>query len=491
MLRPIDRSRHWRPGRGTWWLACSCLLGAALTGPGALADDRPNVLLVIADDWGHPNAGAYGDRAVRTPNFDRLAAEGVRFERSYCASPSCTPSRGGLLTGQAIHRLEAGGNLWSALAARFKGYPDYLEAAGYVVGLTGKGWGPGSLEGTGRTRNPAGPNFKSFAAFLETVPADRPFCYWYGSTDPHRPYAAGSGRTAGLDPAGVRIPAYWPDDPVVRSDVLDYYGEVESFDRQVGQLLETLARSGRAENTIVVVTSDNGMPFPRCKANLYDGGTHMPLAIRWPAKIKGGTVVDAFVSHTDLAPTFLEAAGVPVPDDMTGRSLLPLLRGETQAGRDAVFVERERHANVRKGDLSYPSRAIRTRDYLLIRNLRADRWPAGDPEKWLSVGPFGDTDGGPSKDLLLDRRSDPAIRSFFELCFERRPEVELYDLRVDPDQVRNVAGQPEHAEVQKQLEARLEEWRTRTADPLLTSGDDEPFDHYEYFGERNVPRPRR
>jgi arylsulfatase A-like enzyme len=285
-------------------LACGWLSGTLQ------ADDRPSIVIAIADDWAWPHAGAYGDRVVRTPHFDRLAHEGIVFERAFCASPSCTPSRGALLTGQAVHRLENGANLWSILPGKFACYTDLLEAVGYTVGLTGKGWGPGTVEGSGRTRNPAGPNVRGFAEFLASVPQGKPFCYWYGSNDPHRPYEPGTGAQAGLKPEDVAVPPFLPDTPEVRADILDYYFEVERFDRAVGAILDILDRRGRAENTIVVVTSDNGMPFPRSKANLYDSGAHEPLAIRWPAKVKGGRRCTEFVSLTDLAPTFLEAAGL-------------------------------------------------------------------------------------------------------------------------------------------------------------------------------------
>lgn len=464
-------------------VACLAFLAPPALPAATRADDRPSILFLIADDWSHPHAGAYGDPLARTPSFDCLAAEGVRFDRAYCMTPSCTASRGAILTGQASHRLLNGGNLWSVLPSQFITYPDRLEAAGYKVGLTGKGWGPGSLEGTTRDRNPAGPAFKSFAEFLQTVPEGTPFCYWFDSNNPHRPYTEGAGLKAGYDPAQVAVPPYWPDNPIVRSDVLDYYTEVEAFDNQVAEILAALEASGRASNTLVVMTSDNGMPFPRCKANLYDDGTRMPLAIRWPATVKPGAVCDDFVSFVDFAPTFLEAAGLAVPPETTGRSLLPLLLGQSQPHRDAVVVERERHANTRRGDLSYPARSIRTRDHSLILNLRPHRWPAGDPEKWVSVGPFGDVDGSPTKDFILDHASEPAVRDAFRLCFGMRPAVELYDLRADPDELHNVAGKPQYAQIQQELTDRLNTWRRQTADPVDETGD-VPFDHYDYFGER-------
>ena len=440
----------------------------------------PNILVIMADDWGYPHAGAYGDPVVRTPTFERIAREGVLFRQAYAAAPSCTASRGSLLTGLAPHELAEGGNLWSTLPSRFAVYPDLLEHAGYTVGHARKGWGPGNFETGGRKRNPAGPQFASFDAFYAQAPKDKPFAFWFGSTDPHRPYDKDTGAAAGLKPEQVRVPAYLPDTPQVRNDLLDYYFEIERLDREAGAILRTLEQAGQLDHTLVVFTSDNGLPFPRAKANLYDGGTHVPLAIRLPGRVKAGQLRDDFVVLTDLAPTILEAARL-TPPPMTGRSLMPLLAGGRQANRDRVFVERERHAQVRQGDLSYPARAVRTERFLYIRNFRPDRWPAGDPEMYFAVGPFGDIDGGPSKDLLLERRNDPATTRFFELATAKRPAEELYDLKKDPDQLINVAGQREYESDQKQLKAMLEKWMRDTHDPR-SSQDDDRWDKYPYYG---------
>jgi arylsulfatase A-like enzyme len=278
--------------------------------------------------------------------------------------------------------------------------------------------------------------------------------------------------------ADVQVPPWFPDTPEVRNDILDYYFAVQRFDRELGEIIQILERAGQLENTLIVVTGDNGMPFPRCKANLYDGGTRQPLAVRWPARAKGGRTLDDFINLTDLAPTFLEAAGLKPPAQMTGRSFLGLLTGAEQPGaRDSVFVERERHANVRKGDVGYPSRAIRTRDFLYIWNLRPERWPAGDPEMWKAVGAFGDCDNGPTKSEIL---KNPASK-LFSLAFGKRPEEELYDLKRDPSQMQNVAADPKYASDKKEMRRRLEKWMTDTKDPRLGGKGDE-FETYTYYG---------
>ncbi len=461
------------------WALLSCVTALSAVA----ADNRPNILFCLADDWGWPNAGVYGDRVVRTPTFDRLAREGMRFNYCFSSAPSCTPSRAAMLTGQYPHRLEQGSCLWGFLPHKFPVYSDLLEKAGYAVGCTRKGWGPGDFRAGGFTRNPAGPDFKDFSSFLKAVPEGKPFCFWFGSHDPHRPYERGSGARIGLKTDKVAVPPYWPDNAVSRNDVLDYYFKVERFDREVGELLELLAKAGRLDNTIVVVTGDNGWPFPRCKASLYDGGTRQPLAVLWPARLKPGQVCDEFINLMDLAPTFLEAAGLKPPPEMTGRSFLGLLTGEEKPGsRRMVFLERERHANVRAGHVGYPMRAIRTGDYLYIRNLRPTRWPAGDPEPHKDpYRPFGDCDDGPTKNYILDHRDEPAVRGYFELCFGKRPAEELYDLRKDPHQIRNVAGQPDYETAQKELRAQLDRWMQDSADPRA-SRDDDHWDAYPYFG---------
>jgi arylsulfatase A-like enzyme len=254
-------------------------------------------------------------------------------------------------------------------------------------------------------------------------------------------------------------------------------------------MLKLLEDSGQLDNTIVVITSDNGMPFPRCKANLYDSGCRMPLAIRWPRQVKSGATIDELVSLIDLAPTFLEAAEVKPVSGITGKSLLPLLSGTSKEPRDAAFFERERHANVRKGDLGYPSRAVRTKDFLYIRNFRPDRWPAGDPTMWKAVGAFGDIDESPSKTYVLQHRGETIGAAFFQLAVGKRPAEELYDLSKDPGQTNSVAGSPAYNEAQKAMAARLDRWIKETKDPRAGGGGDE-FDKYPYFGVAPQNRSR-
>jgi len=449
--------------------------------------ERPNILFAIADDWSWPHASIAGDKVVRTPTFDRLAQEGVMFTNAFVTAPSCTPSRGSILTGQWHWRLEQGCNLFGTLPAKFAVYPDLLEAAGYHVGYMRKGWSPGAYKPGGWKRNPAGRRYKNFGQFFESRPGGKPFCFWFGSSDPHRSYKWRSGVESGMKIEDVEVPGCLPDSETVRTDICDYYLEVQRFDRQVGEILKIIEDSGELENTLVVMTSDNGMPFPRCKCNLYDMGTHVPLAVRWGSQVKSGRVVEDFVSLSDLAPTFLEAAGVPAPSEMTGRSFLNVLlsgkSGRVDARRDRVFTGMERHVICREASAGYPMRAIRTADFLYIRNFRPDLWPAGEPQwrqgYWPET-PYGDIDASPTKSYMMEHKDQASVGRLFELGFGPRAAEELYDLGKDRWQLDNVAYETKYAEVKRKLSAALTAELNATGDPrILGKGD--VFNTYKFY----------
>lgn len=431
---------------------------------------RPNILFIISDDQSWLHIGAMGCKAVKTPIFDRVASQGVLFTHAFAGSPGCAPSRGTILSGQAFWRLREGAVQRSSFPASIRVYPEILEAAGYHVGLQGKGWGPGTIPQ--RKQNPAGKAYRTFAQFLASVPADKPFCFWFGSSNPHSPYKPGSGLQAGKKPEDAGVPSFLPDAPEVRNDLLDYYAEIDEFDREVGRILDELEKSGKAANTLVFVTSDNGMPFPRAKANLYDYGVRVPLAVRWPARVKGGRVVTDFVSLADCAPTILRAAGLEPLPEMTARSFLVVLlsgkSGRVDPSRDHVTFGRERHG------LSWPCRALRNDRYLYIRNFA--------PERLDGLV----ADESPSKKFVVEHANDPQYRRFHELAFGPRPAEELYDVRNDPDQVRNLAGKPEHATTLKQMRETLEAELKRTADPRIL-GRGKEFDDYPGVGTTKTP----
>jgi arylsulfatase A-like enzyme len=491
---------------------------------------RPNILLVFADDWGR-HASAYAqldgpgtvNDLIQTPAFDRVAREGVLFRRAFVSAPSCTPCRSALLAGQHFWRTGRGAILRGAVwDGSQPAYPLLLRAAGYHLGKMYKVWGPGTpadapYGGQQHAYQKAGGRFNQFSqhvtkmvaagqtiaaakqelydevlanfeAFLAARKPGQPFCFWFGPTNVHRPWVKGSGQALwGLDPDDLKgkMPPFLPDVPEVREDLADYLGEAMAFDAALGLLLKKLETLGELDRTLIAVSGDHGAPgFPHGKCNLYDFGASVPLAIRWGGA-KGGRVVDDLTSLTDLAPTFLEAAGLPVPEVMTGRSLLPLLlaekSGQVDPARDAVFIGRERHVeNAREGYLPYPQRAIRTHGHLLILNFKPDRWPLGEPYRLAGGHPpsaqeitentrvtLPDEDAGPTKAWLIGRRDDPQWRAHYEWVYGRREGVELYDLKTDPHQVKNVATDPAYAKLRAELEKRLLDELRRTGDPRL------------------------
>jgi arylsulfatase A-like enzyme len=510
-------------------------LGLALLalrpGPAAAAEPkRPNILLAFADDWGR-HAGAYAqldgpgtvNDLIQTPVFDRLAREGVLFRHAFVSAPSCTPCRSALLSGQHFWRTGRGAILRGAVwDGSQPAYPLLLRAAGYHLGKMYKVWGPGTpadapYDGQRHAYQKAGGRFNQFSqnvtklaaagkaveaakqelyaevlANFEACLADRrpgqPFCFWFGPTNTHRKWTRGSGQALwGLNPDALKgkLPPFLPDVPEVREDLADYLGEAMAFDAALGVLIQKLEAIGELDNTLIAVSGDHGAPgFPHGKCNLYDFGSAVPLVIRWGGA-RGGRVVDDLASLTDLAPTFLEAAGLLVPAAMTGRSLLPLLTapsgGRLDPARDAVFIGRERHVeNARAGFLPYPQRAIRTHDHLLILNFKPDRWPLGEPYRLDGDHPpsaeeitentrvtLPDEDAGPTKAWLIGQRRDPQWQAHYDWVYGRREGVELYDLKTDPHQVRNVATDPAYAQVRADLEKRLIEELRRTGDPRL------------------------
>ncbi len=457
--------------------------------------DRPNILFVIADDWGYGHAGAYGCNWVKTPAFDRVAQEGVLFHNAFTNNPKCSPCRASILTGRNTWQLAEACNHFGVFPAKWPVYPDLLEKAGYHVGFTGKGWGPGDFKAGGFPRNPAGPEYnrfrqkpplramsaidyaRNFEDFLTKREPGQPFCFWYGGQEPHRAYEEGAGLRAGRDPSEVTLPAYYPNSPAIRSDFLDYALEVEWFDSHLGRMLKQLEERRELDNTLVVVTSDHGAPFPRIKGQIYEHGVHLPLAIRWGAEVGSGRVVDDFINVRDFAPTFLQAAGLEPPASMSGRSFLDVLRskksGQVDASRNRLLVGKERHDIGRPDDVGYPVRGLRTPEYLYVRNFAPDRWPAGNPETG-----YRNCDDGPTKELLLSSFDD-----FYKLSFGRRPAEELYRVDKDPDCMNNLVDDPAFATIKVRLREEMEDRLRKDEDPRIL-GQGAVFDSYKYTGNR-------
>ena len=491
---------------GTWVVLCPLGLylaaGAGTPMQGAAAR-RPNILFAIADDWSFGHAGAYGSRWVRTPAFDRVARDGVLFTRAYTPNAKCAPSRAILLTGRHSWQLEEAANHVPVFPAKFKTWVEALRDAGYTTGLIGKGWGPGvANDAAGRPRQLAGQPVAgrkapppateisgidyaaSFEAFLESAPAGQPWTFWYGALEPHRGYEYGSGLRQGKRLTDIeRVPGYWPDTDVVRTDMLDYAVEVEHFDRHLGRMLDALATRGLLDNTIVIVTSDHGMPFPRVKGQAYEFSNHVPLAIMWRGGIeaRGRTSAD-LVSFVDIAPTLLELTGVPWSasgmQEPAGRSLRDVLGPGGPVDRDHVLVGKERHDVGRPRDEGYPIRGIITAEATYLRNYEPSRWPAGNPETgYLNV------DGSPTKTLILQMHRTGGDSGPWQLAFGRRPGEELYDLREDPYLLTNLAEAAAHRARAAALRSRLETLLRAQGDPRQF-GKGHLFDQYEYADAR-------
>ncbi|MCG8306885.1 MAG: sulfatase [Cytophagales bacterium] len=453
---------------------------------------RPNFLILMSDNHSWNHLGTYGDQVLKTPNIDKVASEGIQFNNAYCASPSCSPARAAMLTGQDIWRLGEAANLWGGFP-KVKVYPDLMTEAGYHVGIEGKGWGPGKAEANGWEHNPGGVRYDSFEEFYNEIEKGQPWMYWYSSRDPHRPFRKDGWKKSKIDLSSIEVPPYLPDTEEVRKDIADYYYEIQLFDREVASYIALIGEMGQIENTIIIICSDNGWQMPRGLANLYDFGTKIPLIISWPEKFKGNRKIDDFVTLNDFAPTFLELAGIDIPAEMNAKSFVNILASEKEgridSDRSFVVTGRERHAFVRRGGAGYPGRAIRTNDYLYIRNYEPDRWPAGDPPL------FGDVDAhmlqypAPSKFYMLTHREDERVRPLFDQAFNKRPAEELFDLAKDPYQMNNVADLSEYAEIKKKLSDQLTDYLISSEDPRETDATFD-WDASEYYMEGDKrPRP--
>ena len=455
---------------------------------------RPNILLLMSDNQSADHLGCYGDKSVKTPNIDKLAKKGLIFKNAYCSAPSCSPARASMLTGQDIWNLGEAANLWSSFP-KVKVYSQLMEASGYHIGIEGKGWGPGDETVTGWEHNPGGTRYDSFEEFFNEVEKGQPWMYWYSSRDPHRPYKKEGWKNSGIQLDSIFVPPYLPDNIEVRKDIADYYDEIQRFDEEVGSYISLLKEMGEFENTIIIVCSDNGWQMPRGLANLYDFGTKIPLIISWPDFFISGREIEDFINIKDFAPTFLELAGITKPEQMNARSFVDILTSEKQGvinpQRDHVIMARERHAFVRRGGLGYPGRAIRTNDYLFIKNYEPERWPAGDPPL------YGDVDAhmlhydAPTKIHMLKNKNSEDIKPLFDLAFSKRPEYELYNIKEDPFQMNNLSQVEEYKPVFEALLSKLNTYLVKTNDPRETELEFD-WDNTHYYKDRDKkPKPSK
>jgi len=462
---------------------------------------QPNILLCIADDASMNSFGAYGCDWIKTPAVDQLAKNGAVFTNAYNCNPKCAPARACLVTGMYSWQLKEACNHWPHFPSEFKFYPHLLMKAGYHVGFSGKGWGPGTYDSE---YNPAGPQYNdiklkppykgirtidyaaNFKDFLEKNTDDEPFCFWLGAFEPHRFYEKDSWKKENKSLAEVKLPGFYPDNDIIRGDMQDYAVEVEWYDTQVGKAIKILEEKGLLENTLVLITSDHGMPFPRIKGQIYEEGFHVPLIAYWKGVIQPGRQISDFVSFPDVAPTIMEAAGLKPHEQMTGKSFLDVLTsqksGRVDKSRNHVLLGKERHdvgrANQDGVDLAYPVRAIRNDSLLYIRNYKPERWPVGNPEY-----NFRNCDNSPTKSYLTGLKPEDDEYRFFEMSFGMRPEEEMYNIQDDPDCLHNLASELEYAEIKTQLRQQMESELREQGDPRVL-GNGDVFDKYPYYGKQ-------
>ncbi|MEQ9437511.1 MAG: sulfatase [Cyclobacteriaceae bacterium] len=476
---------------------------ACQSDPAATEERPPNILFAIADDASFPHMGAYGCTWVHTPGFDRVAENGLLFTNAYTPNAKCSPSRACILTGRNSWQLEEAANHVPFFPSKFTTFMESLDEHGYFVGHTAKGWAPGEAgERNGKPRQLTGPAFnqktttppaqyisdndyaENFRDFLTTKPDSLPFCFWYGSTEPHRRYEYGAGiRKGGKQLSDVQnIPGFWPDNDTIRTDMLDYAFEIEYFDQHLVSMLDMLEEAGELENTIVIVTADNGMPFPRIKGQTYEMSNHLPFAVMWPAGIKEpGRTLEDYISFIDIAPTLIEVAGVPSEESgmeaIQGRSLTGLFQSTDSLTWDHVLIGKERHDIGRPHDGGYPIRGIVQNSYLYVRNYEPDRWPAGNPETG-----YLNTDGSPTKTWILQHHRTPGMEEYWQMNFGKRPSEEFYRIDEDPACMHNLAYDPELAPIMESMKNQLFAELKEQGDPRMF-GRGEIFDEYIYASE--------
>ncbi len=464
---------------------------------------RPNILFCLADDVSFPFLGAYGCSWVRTPNTDFVAQNGILFMNAYTCNAKSAPSRSSLLTGRNSWQLDEACNHFPFFPEKFKTFPEVLRENNYEVAQTGKAWSPGNPGmKDGKPRQLIGKSFDSkklipaskgisnndyaanFNDFLTQRDKSKPFFFWFGSLEPHRDYEFSSGlRYGGYKTESIdRVPDYWPDNDTVRTDMLDFAFELEHFDNHVGKMLDMLRKEGILENTIIIVTADNGMAFPRVKGQAYHASNHLPMAIMWGKGIQfPGRKNSDFVTFADIAPTIMELTGIDFEQSgmqpMEGRSIVPIFKDpkeKTDKKRSFALIGKERHDIGRPNDEGYPIRAIVNENYLYIHNFETDRWPSGNPETG-----YLNCDGGAIKSFILNNQKDKSHKKYWQINFGKRPMEELYDLKTDPDCVCNLAERKEYSKQKNKLKSKLFAELKKQGDPRMF-GNGAIFDRILY-----------
>ena len=467
----------------------------------------PNILFCIADDASFAHYSAAGCKWVKTPGFDRVANEGLFFANAYTPNAKSAPSRACLLTGRNSWQLEEAGNhIGNWPDQKYQTFMETLVKHDFFVGITGKGWAPGNpgmLNGAVRkltgqeysTKKMVPPTkmmgsidyLANFANFLKDKPADKPFCFWYGSLEPHRAYEYGSGGKKGGGKLSDidKVPNFWPDNDTVRNDMLDYAYEIEYQDGHLVKMLNLLAEKGELENTIVIVTSDNGMPFPRSKGLQYEYSNHMPLAIMWPKGIKNsGRIIADYVSFIDIAPTILDAAGVEWRssgmEPTAGKSLTDIFENKKIHDRSSILLGQERHDVGRPNNQGFPIRSIIKDGFLYSYNFKPELWPVGNPETG-----YLNTDGSPTKSFILNMRREGVDKGYWNLCFGKHAQEEMYQISVDKECLVNLTDKTEYQKQKEMMKKLLFEELKKQKDPRVL-GNGNVFDNYPFADSKST-----
>ncbi|WP_439130879.1 sulfatase family protein [Polaribacter sp.] len=467
---------------------------------------RPNILFCIMDD-ASPHMSAYGYDWVNTPAFDKLAANGILFTNAYTPNAKCAPSRASLITGRNSWQLEEGANHVNNFPAKFRTFPEVLRENGYKTGKTGKGWGPGDPgKINGEKRLLIGESYNTiktkpwankmsnedyasnFNEFLKDT-TDKPWFFWYGAREPHRRYEYGSGVRKGRKITEIdSVPSFWPDNEVIRNDMLDYALEIEYADSHLEKMIEELEKQGVLDNTIIVFTSDHGMPFPRVKAQEYKYSNHVPLAIMWGKGIKNpGRTVKDMISFIDFAPTILELAGIDYQKSgmksSPGKSLTDIFNseksGQVNPERDMIVIGKERHDYSRPNNQGYPIRGIMSEDYLYLYNYDISLWPAGNPE----IG-YLDIDGSPTKTEILNLFREGKEDKYWKCSMGKRTtNEEFFNIKNDVECMNNLAFDANLQGLKSDMKDRMEKILKDQKDPRMF-GNGNVFNTYGYSEEK-------
>ena len=476
----------------------SLILCTSLISHAVVAQERPNFLVCVADDATFEHWSAMGCKWVDTPAFDSVASDGVLYTNCYTPNAKSAPSRACLLTGKYSWQLGEAANHICNFPANQKVFTETLAENGYAVGYTCKGWGPGNpgtVNGaarqlTGKPYNDrrvktpltSGINKNDYTAnFRDFVKdnAGKPWFFWFGCKEPHRKYEYGSGAAKGGKNIDMidEVPPFWPDCEEVRNDMLDYGFEIEYLDSHLDRMMSCLDSLGLLDNTVIIVTSDNGMPFPRSKGSNYEYSHHVPLAVMWRDGIRRpGRTEDGFVSFVDIAPTILEIAGIDAGNGMEGKSFNANLTGrKSGTGRRTLLFGRERDDNGRPGNQGYPIRGIRRGDWLYLHNLKPHLMAGGDP-----LTGYRDVDSSPTKTRILELMRSGKDSTYWALSLGFRPEHELYNVRRDRYCMDNLAGRKgRYGRLAMRLEKKMHRLLVRQGDPR-TGPDGDVFDRYPF-----------